>query len=297
MNSIHALILIGLLGTGLSLNAQTDTIPFRLTNHNNMVIEATLNGEDTLQLMFHTAASGMTVIQAAMPRIQSLQFNQQDTVSSWGGDQESRSSTGNSLQIGSLHWDDLTIWENERSGPETDGKFGLDFFADKIIEFNFEERQLVIHETLPLLDPSYEQFALIVDRGLPFLEGGSQVAGELYENRFLIHSGFGGSLLFDDVFVGTHQLGEHLEVISESQLSDSYGNVLKTKKAILPQFQIGEMTLTELPVGFFEGAIARQKMSVIGGDLLKRFHIVLDLQQKHIYLRINSLVEEPYNER
>ena len=116
----------------------------------------------------------------------------------------------------------------------------------------------------------------------------------MINNRFLIHSGHAGSLLFDDKFVADHKLGEQLKVIDTKELKDSYGNVLKVQKAILPRFTLGNTTLTNVPVGFFEGAIGRHKMSIIGGDLLKRFNIIIDAPRTFVYLQPNKLKKTPY---
>ena len=66
-----------------------------------------------------------------------------------------------------------------------------------------------------------------------FLEGIIKIGEVGYKNRFLIHSGYGGTLLFDNEFVEANNLGTQLEIIDEKVLKDSYGNSLKTKKAIL----------------------------------------------------------------
>jgi hypothetical protein len=78
-------------------------------------------------------------------------------------------------------------------------------------------------------------------------------------------------------------------------LKDSYGNVLKTRKAILPALIIGDEILTDVPAGFFEGAIGRQKMSIFGGDILKRFNIRIDARREHIYLKANNLRKTDYS--
>jgi hypothetical protein len=44
-----------------------------------------------------------------------------------------------------------------------------------------------------------------------------------------------------------------------------------------------------VPVSFFEGALGRQKVSVMGGDFLKRFNIVIDADRAFIYLKTNGL--------
>jgi hypothetical protein len=49
-----------------------------------------------------------------------------------------------------------------------------------------------------------------------------------------------------------------------------------------------------MPVGFFEGAIGKQKMSVVGGDVLKRFNILIGLDRTEIYLKPNSLFNNAF---
>ena len=51
-----------------------DTIPFRLTDHNNISIIAILNDADTLDLMFHTAANGVTLIQEVAENLKTIKL-------------------------------------------------------------------------------------------------------------------------------------------------------------------------------------------------------------------------------
>jgi len=58
---------------------------------------------------------------------------------------------------------------------------------------------------------------------------------------------------------------------------------------------MGETSFTDLTVRFFEGSIGRQKMSVLGGDLLRRFNILLGTERKFIYLKANKDKEAEYS--
>lgn len=274
--------------------SQTDTIPFRLTSFNNMVIEAVLNQEDTLDLMFHTAANSVTLTTEVVPTLKHFKLTEVDSAESWGGSYTIQSSLNNQLQIGNLKWDSLQIWQNEKSGQETQGKFGINFFTDRILEINFDHNYLLLHNELPDSVTTYVTTKLVEDRGLFYLEGQSQVAGAWLPNRFLIHSGFGGALLYDDAFTKGNQLDTHLEIISESELKDSAGNVLKTQKAILPAFQFENQLIKEVPVSFFTGSIDRQQISVLGGDLLKRYNWIFDFKNEIVYLKSNTLSDLPF---
>jgi hypothetical protein len=272
----------------------TDTIPFTLTPHNNISLQAVLNGRDTLNLMLHTAADGITLIESVADSLPSMQLNGQDSVSSWGGAQESRYGSGNTLNIGKQEWTEQTIWINTNSGPLTDGKIGLGMFAGRVVELNFDASILLIHSDVPHLDSNYTALKIAEQGSLIFTYGYCQIGDSLFENRFLIHSGYSGSVLLDDVFVKEHQLGERLPILEESTLSDSYGNILKTKKAQMQGFYLKQEGWTDVPVGFFEGEIARQKMSVIGGAIFKRFNWVFDLEHHQVYIQPNALYDSPF---
>ena len=264
------------------------SIPFKLTKYNNISVQAVLNKTDTVTLMLHTAASSVTLIESAVSKIKSLTFTDTDTVKSWGGKNAARFSENNSLQIGKFQFNNISIWENKYSGQETDGKFGLDLFKDKYVKLDFRNRVLVISTALPGNIKNFEKHKLIVENDMMFLKAVITVQDTSMENNFLIHSGYSGSILLDDQFVSTCKLDDRLKKTGEKNLQDSYGNTIKTIEAVIPEFNIGTMRLFEVPVGFFPGSLGIQKMSVIGGNILKKFIIIIDPKREYIYLIPNN---------
>ena len=267
----------------------SDTLPFLLTEHNNIIIECSLNTADTVQLMFHTAASGVTLIETSVERLTSVQWDTEHNVASWGGESSARFSNYNHLQIGAMQWDSIPIWENKRSGPKSDGKFGPDLFANKVIEIDFDLQKLIVHNHLPQKIEAYEKIALTVENEWWFVEGTSTFGQQRSSNMYLVHSGYGGALLYDDKYVREFKIDEKIAITSTQKLKDSYGNVLLTQKGILPHFSIDSLEFDSVPVGFFTGSIDRQSMSVIGGNILKRFNLIVDSNRDYIYLHPNTL--------
>jgi hypothetical protein len=222
-------------------------IPFQLTDYNNLSVQAVLNRQDTVHLMFHTAANAVTLTEEALKRLKSVQFNGTDSVKSWGGNgNSSRFSTSNSLQIGELTWTNVPIWENVNSGQYTDGKFGTDLFEKKVIEIDFDRKVIVLHAALPDKATDYEKLKLAFENGMMFVVGNCEIDNQLLTNRFLIHSGYAGAILLDDKFVSENKLDEKLTIVAEKELTDSFGNVLKTKKAGIPAFSIGKQKLNNV---------------------------------------------------
>lgn len=278
-----------------SASRSKDSIPFILTQHNNIAVKTIINKKDTAILMFHLAASSVTLTEEALRKIKSVRFERTDSVSSWGGSgNTSRFSSGNELQIGNFSWAKTPIWENKNSGPNTDGKFGLDLFKDKVVGINFEKSTITVNEELPKDIGQYQKLSIDYHDEMMFVSANCELGNSTVSNKFLIHSGYAGSILFDDQFSNTNKLSEQLKITSEKQLKDSYGNVLKTKKAILPNFILGRFNLKNISVGFFDGAIGRQKMSILGGDILKRFNLIIDAKRQFIYLKPNKLKNMDY---
>lgn len=286
------LLLIGQLSaqkekaTGASIQ-----IPFQLTTYNNLSIQAILNGVDTVQLMFHTAANALTLTEETVKQLKSIHFvATTDSVKSWGGQaNSSRYSPKNQIQIGGLSWDNQAIWENQLSGQFTQGKFGMDLFKNWVIEIDFDQSMILLHKELPKNIKGFQKTKLYTKDEMFFIEAASSIKDSVILERFLIHSGYAGALLINDQFAQVHQLGKQLPIVGEKKLKDSFGNTIISKQARLPLFSIAENTFSNVIVGFFEGSLGRQPYSIIGGDLLKQFNLVIDAQREFIYLKPNRL--------
>ncbi|NEQ53882.1 MAG: hypothetical protein F6K11_27750, partial [Leptolyngbya sp. SIO3F4] len=190
-------------------DTKLQTIPFHLTEHNNIVIQAILNDKDSMRFMFHTANSSLTVMNN---HAKSIVWDNEEMVESWGGASNARYSSNNSLSIGESQWDSLAIWENKNSGPTTDGKFGPNLFENEVLEIDFDKNVINIHQSLPSKTNSYQKLSLKFENGFMFIEGFSKIGTNRFSNQFLIHSGFGGTILYDDETVKNHQLDKLLKV-------------------------------------------------------------------------------------
>jgi len=286
------------LGQAIKQNAgghAVDTIPFNLTSHNNIAIKAIINEVDTVSLMFHTAANDVSLISEPTKTINSVSWGEKiGGVKSWGGNGSQRTSKNNTLKIGAFQWDSLLIWESQHSGPTTDGKFGPNLFANKFIELNYDLSVMVIHNSIPPKIEDYEKLRIQLENGNMFMEAKSKIGKREILNRYLIHSGYSGTILFDDAFAEANNLSDQIDITEEQELKDSLGNVLKTKKGKLPSFWVGAEELENMPVGFFSGGIGKQKISVVGGGLLKRFNIIFDSGRENIYIKPNRLNEPSF---
>ena len=264
-----------------------ETIPFEFTKYNNIVIDAIVNDVDSVRLMFHTAADDVSLIKESTKKLKSINWNEKvGGVKSWGGSNgESRVSFNNTIKINKFQLDSLSIWVNKYSGHTTDGKFGPNFFGEKHIEINFDSSLMIIHNALPSKIEDFYKVPIKFENGFMFVEATSIIGEKEIKNQYLIHSGYSGTILLDDNFVSENEIANQVEITEENELLDSAGNVMIEKKGKLPKFIFGNEAFQDIPVGFFEGAIGRQKMSLIGGSILKRFNIIIDAERENLYLQ------------
>lgn len=276
-----------------------DTIPFSLTLHNNIVVSCVINDTDSLNLMFHSDAHYVSLTTEALQKTKSISFQDTSDVKSWGGGGEATSSQNNMLSVGHSQYDSLTIWSTQRSGHFTDGKFGPTVLETELFEINYSDNIIVLHHHKPTVEhlENYQSITLDNRDGSLFIKGSSIINTDTFNQQFLLHTGYSGTILFDDEFTSTHRLGTELTIIDEGELSDSYGNKITTKKALLPTFLIGNNAFNNVPVGFFEGSVGRQKMSVIGCELIKRFDHIFDIESETLYLKPSQYTDLPFPDK
>ncbi|NOT87406.1 MAG: clan AA aspartic protease [Lysobacter sp.] len=278
----------GCASTRVAMSAQGNeavSIPFTLSKQNNIVVEVRINDSHIVHLMLHSASSDVTLTEEAVRRLGDIALGNDAKIQSWGGTSDSRYSTGNRMRIGPLTRDGVTLWENRNSGEGTDGKFGLDFFGDAVVEIDYDSGRIVVHDRLPDKARDYQSLAIENEDGELYVEGLCLFGDETRANRFLIHSGYAGGLLLDDAFAASSGIDGRIAITETSRLTDSYGHVIEVKKGVMPGFSLGRLTLSDVPVGFFSGRIGNQDKSVLGGAILKRFNLIFDLGRKKLYLR------------
>ncbi len=243
--------------------------------------------------MFHTSSTGVTITKESLKEKILLKDKQNTNIQTWGGRADAEYSEHNTLFINKLKWEDIAIFVNENSGPDTDGKFGYDLFAKKIVSLDYDKNLMIIAETLPKKLKGYQKMKLVFENGSMFIEGTLMFDKQEFTGNFMFHTGYGGAILLDPK-LGEKYDSKSLPTISISELKDSYGNIFKIETKLLPKAKIGNKTLKNVPVSF----AARSSdipLKVFGNDLLKRFNVIFDFQKNEIYLKPNGLWKMNYN--
>lgn len=270
-------------------------IPFRLTKYNNILVPVVVNQKDTVQLMLHTGSDYITIIEDSYKMMKSISISDTlNNVTSWAGYSDMKMSQSNVIKFGDEEFNKIPIFIDKQSGHESDGKVGLKFFEGKYLEINFDENKLYVYDKAPTklkkytkLNSRYSQETLYV-KAFPFIDK------KPIETEFMIHTGFSGALMISDDFAKEYKLLEKFEIIGESKLSDAAGNVILSKKSILPDFELANQTFKNVPMSFFDSTIKIQYKNIMGGDLIKRFNLILNPEKDILYVKKSKYYKDEY---
>jgi hypothetical protein len=187
-----------------------------------------------------------------------------------------------------------------RFGHDFDGIIGSDFIKQYVVEVDYQNRVLKLHEKdkFSYSGPGDSIPIQLNQQGFPILEGQfTLVTGESIKGKFVLDLGSGGSLVVLSPVVAEHNL---------------LGNGLKTIKAIgvggaggrstgqigrIRDLQIGKFKIANPTALFSEdksGAMAgRALIGNVGQRIASKFRVFLDYSHSRIVLEPNSTFADP----
>ena len=270
-------------------------IPFRLTKYNNILVPVIINQKDTVQLMLHTGSDYITIIEDSYKKMKSIAISDTlNNVTSWAGYSDMKMSQNNIVKFGEEEFNQIPIFIDKQSGHESDGKIGLKFFEGKYLEINFDENKLYVYDKAPSKLKKYIKQNSRYSQETLYIKAFPLIGKKPIETEFMIHTGFSGALMISDDFAKEYKLLEKFEIIGESKLSDAAGNVILSKKSILPNFEFANQTFQNVPMSFFDSTIKIQHKNIMGGDLIKRFNLILNPEKNVLYVKKSKHYKDEY---
>ncbi|KFF02016.1 hypothetical protein [Chryseobacterium luteum] len=263
-----------------SIHAQ-QTIPFRITKHNNIIVKTLVNKKDSLDLMFQIAMEDASISPERQRKADHIIFSQEI-------------SEKNTVRIGKLNIDNVRFFDNELTGQEADGKIGTGMFAGKTFKIDYDNNRFEIYDRQPDLK-GYQPIMLLNDKGAFYIAADNVIDGkQQQEAYFLLQSGYPGGLLYSNKFAEEKGLNEKLKITGEKTLKNSSGKSIITKQGILPFFKLGNSVLKDVSAGFFAGDMKTQTVNYFGADMMRRFNWIFDADRKTAYIKPSKYFSEPY---
>ncbi|MDQ0477939.1 hypothetical protein [Chryseobacterium sp. MDT2-18] len=268
-----------LCATFFTVKAQ-ETIPFRITKHNNIIVKTLVNHKDSLDLMFQIAMEDASISPERTRKADHILFK--DEISD-----------GNIIKIGNKKYENIRFFDNELTGHEADGKIGTGIFKGKAFKIDYDNNQFVIYDKMPDMK-DYQSIPLFSENGQFYIVADNMIDGEQKEVYFLLQSGYSGGVVYSNEFADGKTLDTKLKITAEKIMKNSTGQSVTTKQGILPFMRVGNFVLKDVTAGFFVGDIKTQKRNYFGADLLKRFNWIFEADRNTVYIKPGKYFYEPY---
>lgn len=302
------LFLVGWSSSAILAQAPAPSVvPFEITN-NHLFVQVRVNDSAPLWFIFDTGA-GQTMVDMRAAKVLNLKLGTPIQASGAGA----KAITGALLEGVALSlsavpgfsqplrfalpFDQLESLEGRR----VDGVLGYDFIRRFVVEVDFKQRQLRLHDKDEF---SYsgkgESLPLTFKMNHPHVRATLQPAqGEPLEVDCVIDLGARSSLILTQRFVAQHDLLARTPNTIEAIAGRGVGGDVKLQITRLPSFRLGRFEFKQPIAGLSldkEGALGTNASFEVnvGTEVMRRFRLFLDYTRARLILEENAQFAEPF---
>jgi len=266
--------------TYLSVSVK-DTIPFVLGTDNAIHIKGKLNNSEMLDLIFDTGAS--IGVLSDKGKGKNAMLNKDDK---------------NKFEFAGITIENSpAIFVDYNGGLKADGVIGYNAFENKVVEINYDQNIMIIHDSIDAETSSYSVVEMVWRGSGLYIDCVLKSNSEQYNGLFLFDTGSKWAISATKSFALKNNLYDKMPKIGTRRGKGVDGKSIKSNTVTLPQFLIGALSLDNVPLDLeLPSDGGGLSYNILGNDVLKRFNVILDYQNGLIYLKSNSLTNAAYNE-
>lgn len=277
-------------------------IPLDIDN-NIIRMQVRVNNSKPLKFIFDTGASASAISSQRAAEL-GLKAQGQFHGNATGGRIQGSVTKGVSLNVQGASISNLLIVSfpfNTPPGFEFDGIIGCDFINQFVVEIDYQNRLMNLYDPRTYAySGTGEVVPLILAAGKTplvstklILEGRAPV-----EAMLEVDTGADGTFVINSPLVKRQKLAEAILKTGQSNNNGAGGEqtlLVGRVKAV----QLGRLVFDNPPVGLSQdtgGAGASEENDgVVGGEIFRRFKVILDYSRKRMMLEPNKSFNEPYN--
>lgn len=303
--------------TPFLLNAQNDfliesghskvTIPFKLIN-NLIFIPIKVNG---VELNFLLDSGVEETILFSMEDKQEVSFNNVEKIKLRGLGSEEEieglKSTNNVLTSHGLKSQnhllyiilDQTFNLSSHIGIPVNGIIGHKFFKNNVVEINYQRKKITIHsnneQVRKKLGKKFKSIPITIEKSKPYIEAVAVVDSREIPAKLLIDIGNS-----DSFWVFENNKIKLPKKNFPDFLGKGFSGDIEGHRAKIEKFSLADFDFKNPIVSFPDSSSIKNvrmvpgRIGSVGGEILKRFTLVLDYAGKNLYLKKNSKFFEPF---
>ncbi len=302
-------ILFGQADFKLPEGANSDKIKFELAN-NLIIIPVVLNGVE-LSFILDTGV-GSTII-FSVDNKSSLELKNASKIYLRGlGDGEpveAIKSLSNQLKIGDAISNDHTVYLvfdesinfSPRMGFPIHGIIGYDFFKEFVLDINYTKKTIKINKpdtyTYKKCGKCYRTSIDFINQNKrPYITARYKSLKGLIDVNLLLDSGSGSSLwLFENEKKGINvPENSFRDFLGKGFNGDIYGKRTKIEELYIGDFRLNNVTTSFPDSIYIQGVPLYKRQGSLGGNVLRRFNLIVDYPHKKISFKKNGFFDKPF---
>lgn len=282
-------------------------IPFKLIN-NLIFIPIKVNG---IELNFLLDSGVEETILFSMDEMQEVKFNNVEKIKLRGLGSEKEieglKSTNNSFETYGLKSNNHMLYVildqsfnlSSHIGIPVNGIIGYKFFKNNVVEINYEKRKITVYEDKKeiqkKLDKKFKEIPITIEKSKPYIYTTAVVDSLKIQAKLLIDIGNSDAFwIFENSKIKLPKKN------FPDFLGKGFSGDIEGHRARIQMFSIDEFDFKRPIVAFPDSLsianvkMVRDRIGSVGGEVLKRFNIVLDYRDQKLYLKKNNKFSEPF---
>ena len=272
-------------------------MPFKLLTGGVIILKARLNTySDSLTFILDTGSGGISLDSATAHRLGIKTELSDRTVRGIAGMLQLRFTYNNVLYLPGLRVDSLNFHINDYEvltsayGEKIDGIIGYSFLSRYLVAINYDSLRISVYTKGLYKYPKGGFMLNPIMVNIPVINSVVRDSREVF-NRYYFDTGAGMCLLLSAKFVNDSVFLRSKRKWYKTQ-AEGLGGKAAMKQGVVRQVKLGPYRFKNVPTYVFEDEFNVTSYPYLGGlignDLLRRFNVVLNYEQRQIHLVPNS---------
>ncbi|WP_281309808.1 PDZ domain-containing protein [Flavobacterium flavigenum] len=184
-------------------------------------------------------------------------------------------------------------------GIPVNGIIGYKFFKNNVVEINYQKKKIFVHQNNENVrnnfDKNFKTIPITIERSKPYVMASAMVSGKNIPAKLLIDIGNS-----DSFWVFENDKIKLPKKNFPDFLGKGFSGDIEGHRAKISNFSLADFTFKNPIVSFPDSSsiknvkMVADRVGSVGGEILKRFTIVLDYADKKMYLKKNNKFNEPF---
>lgn len=281
-----------------SAEAEPLAIPITI-EHGKLHLRGSVNGSDTLNLIFDTGAESCVLFPSAKEKGVALTLDGAVLNAASGGVTMREVSRENRLEICDAQWNHEPFIYVEKQADQADGIIGYTVFENRIVEFDYDRMLMIVHDSLPSRSGDFSKIDMPFSGSLPSVEVVMANGETSCRGSFILDTAGTACMLVNQAFAVNHNLHSTFKKIGTGTSRGLGSESIYSNQLMLPTLAIAGHSLREVPIHVELPSDWNKAPpgGVICMDVLSRFNTILDFPANKAYFKPNSRFAEPFRIR